>query len=45
MLDSDWLKKFSLRSDWLGPGIAYMTTSIISEKKLETRVQWEKPKN
>ena len=45
MLDSDWLKKFLLRSDWLGPGIAYMTTSIISEKKLETRVQWEKPKN
>ena len=26
MLDSDWLKKFLLRSDWLGPIVALITT-------------------
>ena len=28
MLDADWLKKFLLRSDWLGPSIAYLTTGV-----------------
>ena len=28
MLDSDWLKIFLLRSDWLGPIVASMTTII-----------------
>ena len=29
MLDSDWLKKFLLRSDWLGPSVALYTTKGI----------------
>ena len=30
MLDSDWLKKILLRSDWLGPSVASFTTEINS---------------
>ena len=30
MLDSDWLKKFLLRSDWLPTEVALITTSIYS---------------
>ena len=26
MRDSDWSRKFLLRSDWLGPSVASMTT-------------------
>ena len=29
MLDSDWLKKFLLRSDWLGPSVALYTTTLL----------------
>ena len=28
MLDSDWSRKFLLRSDWSGPGVALMTTVL-----------------
>ena len=30
MLDSDWLKKFLLRSDWLPTDVALFTTDISS---------------
>ena len=29
MLDSDWLKKILLRSDWLGPSVALLTTYLL----------------
>ena len=32
MLDSDWLKKFLLRSDWLGPSVALYTTTVLPQK-------------
>ena len=32
MLDSDWFKKFLLRSDWSGPHVAYMTTFVASKR-------------
>ena len=40
MLDSDWLKKFLLRSDWLGPIVALYTTanwswSVFEQSSLE----------
>ena len=31
MLDSDWLKKFLLRSDWLGPSVALYTTGLFTD--------------
>ena len=34
MLDSDWLKKFLLRSDWSGPIVALITTVDDSDEKL-----------
>ena len=30
MLDSDWLKNFLLRSDWLGPIVALIITTELS---------------
>ena len=35
MLDSDWLKKFLLRSDWLGPSVALYTTMDTYQSRLE----------
>ena len=33
MLDSDWLKKFLLRSDWLPTEVALITTNFIPNLK------------
>ena len=30
MRDSDWSRQNLLRSDWLGPGVATMTTHIMT---------------
>ena len=29
MLDSDWSRKFLLRSDWSGPSVAHITTDVV----------------
>ena len=38
MLDSDWFAKILLRSDWLVPSVARITTSVF-QKYLDTRGQ------
>ena len=38
MRDSDWSRQILLRSDWLGPSVATMTTQVRSAlKKLQER--------
>ena len=42
MRDSDWSRPNLLRSDWLGPRVASMTTQLISGKTCFTKVEVEK---
>ena len=41
MRDSDWSREILLRSDWLGPSVAPITTALISITVILMKLKWK----